>query len=62
MKKISYEFLTLELEKLWSKEFSSEDTIGINEHCDFIISFVESCGWTTEEYISRMMGYYIPGN
>lgn len=54
MTKIPYEILSVEVNKLYTKEFSPEDNQGIIEHCEFIRKFIESCGWTVESYIDRM--------
>lgn len=57
--KISYEILSLELEKLYSASMSipCNDIAKIDEHCQFISDFIEACGWTEEEYISEMFGF-----
>jgi hypothetical protein len=52
--KVPFEILFLEVEKLYQKQFDPSDTISIEEHCDFIRIFIESCGWTSDEYIRRM--------
>jgi hypothetical protein len=51
--KIQYESLFLAVEKLYAKEFDENDVKGINEHCESITDLIESCGWTTEEYLYR---------
>lgn len=57
MKKIPFEQVSLQVEILWKKEFLPNDIIGINEHCDFIRSFIESCGWSIDDYIRVMFGF-----
>lgn len=44
-----------QVEILFSKEFESNDTTGVVEHCDMIRDFIEACGWDVDEYIRRMM-------
>lgn len=51
--KMSYEFVHLQVEKMYAKEFDEKDTTSIEEHCEKIAAFIVSCGWTEEEYIER---------
>lgn len=53
--KVPYEVMALEVEKLYQKEFPDTALTQIEEHCEFIATFIESCGWTTEEYLQRWM-------
>ena len=57
MNKIKFEILSLEVEKLYLKEFEDKDVSGINEHCEFIADFINAAGWTEEEYIRRMFDF-----
>ena len=54
MVKIPYDIVVIQVEKLYTKEFDPSDDNGIAEHCEFIANFVESCGWSVEEYLERM--------
>lgn len=52
--KISYEILSLEVEKLYAREFP-EGTSNrvIEDHCNLISTLIESCGWDITEYLNR---------
>lgn len=52
--KIPFLQLTIEVDKLYSKLFSTSDIKSINLHCEFIVSFINACGWTEDEYISHL--------
>jgi hypothetical protein len=53
MVKIPYFQLSVEVDKLYN--YSLTDDKVIEEHCEFIRQFIESCGWEVEDYISTMM-------
>lgn len=55
--KVPFNQLYMEVEKLYNKEFQPSEIQSINEHCDFIRSFIESCGWDVESYIRSMFGF-----
>ncbi len=55
--KVPFNQLYIEVEKLYAKPFESTNISGINEHCDFIRSFIESCGWDVDSYIRAMFGF-----
>lgn len=57
MNKIPYETVAVGMEKLWSAQFEFDDEQGMSDHCDLLRSFVESCGWSVDDYIRRMMDY-----
>ena len=50
--KIQYEVMAYEVEKLYQKDFPPGDP-AINEHCEFIASFIRACGWDEHEYWER---------
>jgi hypothetical protein len=61
--KINYNIVALEVEKLYQKQLinasnvsdmTSKEVSDINSHCDFIVAFIEACGWTSDDYIRRM--------
>lgn len=60
MKRLPYEAVTLEVEKLY--DFSIVDEKKIEERCILIQEFIESCGWSIEEYTRVMMGFDSPGS
>jgi hypothetical protein len=58
MTKVPYEVLALEVDKLYQKQFPSSSDPDfalkeIEEHCEYIATFIESCGWNLEEYIQE---------
>jgi len=60
MVRVSYHILAENIEKLFQKEISEDDPQAIEDHCIYIDNFIESCGWSTEEYFERWMQE--PGN
>lgn len=58
MKRVPYESVAIEIEKLY--DFSITDEKQIEERCLFIQNFIESCGWTIEDYTRVMMGFDNP--
>lgn len=52
--RIPYEIVSIEVEKLYTKEFLPNDKRGIEEHCKFIQDYIEACGWKIDDYIGRM--------
>lgn len=57
-----YSYVSREMDKLYSKKFSENDLLSINNHCEFIVSFLHACEWTEEEYIEAMLDSDIPFN
>lgn len=55
--KLSYEYVSKEVDKFYQKEFDLNDTQTIDEHCQFIVTFINACGWTEDEYIRAMFGF-----
>jgi hypothetical protein len=55
--KIKYDIVALQVELLYQKDFDPHDIAGINNHCDYIRSFIESCGWVIDDFIREMMGF-----
>lgn len=51
--KISYEIVATEVDKLYQKDFPDGAHKAIEEHCEFISVFIESCGWTVEEFVEE---------
>lgn len=56
MRKLPYEYVVRELDKLYEKQFLESDIDGVNAHCEFIHSFIESCGWSCQEMIEAING------
>jgi hypothetical protein len=55
MKRVSYELVALEMEKLWSVQIDYRNETAMEDHCNLLRGFVESCGWTVDDYVRRMM-------
>lgn len=51
--KVSYEVLALELDKLYPPHYTLKPGETIEQHIMDIHDFIESCGWTTEEYLEE---------
>lgn len=60
MKRVAYETVALQVEKLY--DFSIVDDKKIDERCLLIQEFIESCGWSIEDYIRVMMGFDSPSS
>lgn len=57
MHKQSWEYVSREIDKLYEKEFDSNDTTSIEAHCEFIVEFLHACGWTEQEYFDAYSGF-----
>ncbi len=55
MKRIAYEAVALQVDKLY--DFSITDEKKIDERCILIQTFIESCGWDLDDYTRVMMGF-----
>lgn len=53
MKKVAFEILVVEVEKMYSKTFPEGADRQIEEHCEAIRALIEGAGWTTEEYFQH---------
>jgi len=63
MKQIQFEIVQLEVEKLFEQGIYLTNTNDICNHFDFIRKFIESCGWSYDSYVDKMMGWkYNIGN
>ncbi len=60
MKRLPYETVALQVEKLY--DFSIVDEKKIDERCLLIQEFIESCGWSIEDYTRVMMGFDSPNS
>ena len=57
MSKVSYEILALEVEKMYQKQFTDDTPLStVDAYIESIHTFIESCGWTTAEYLDRWLG------
>jgi hypothetical protein len=50
MKRVAYETVSLQVDKLY--DFSITNEREIEERCDLIREFIESCGWSTDEFFT----------
>lgn len=57
MNKLSFQELEHYVDKLYDVPFDEDEVDKINKHCNYIISFIRSKGWTEEEYIRAMFGF-----
>lgn len=53
MVKIKYEILAIEIDKLYPPHYILKDGETIEQHLAYIDAFIESTGWTSEEYIDE---------
>lgn len=56
--RISFSQLDFQIDQLLLiglKTYSPSQEKQINEYCDFMIDFIQSCGWTIEEYTVQLM-------
>lgn len=51
--KVQYEILALEVDKLYPPYYVLKPGETIEQHLMDIEGFIESCGWTTEEYLEE---------
>lgn len=51
IKRIPFCVVALEVEKLYQKKFPEGDDKAITEHCEYIATFIESCGFSIDEYL-----------
>lgn len=52
--KLSYEYVSRVVDKLYEKEFELDDVEAIEKHCDFIREFINACGWDENELLDAM--------
>jgi hypothetical protein len=62
--KVPYEVMALEVDKLYPPHYDLKPGETIEQHLMDIEAFIESCGWTPEEYleeyIHRSLGELFP--
>ncbi len=51
--RVPYEVMALEVDKLYPPHYELKTGETIEQHLMDIEAFIESCGWTTEEYLSE---------
>jgi hypothetical protein len=55
--KVPFVYLSKQVDELYDKQFSLNDNKGIENHCEFIVAFINAAGWSEEEYIRAMFGF-----
>jgi len=45
------DYLLRETRKLYDKQIDCNDLNAIDKHCEFIATFIKSCGYTEEEFV-----------
>lgn len=55
--RLPFAYLSKEVDKLYEKQFDTNDIKGIEAHCDFIAEYIRACGWSEEDYIRAIMGF-----
>jgi hypothetical protein len=55
--KLPYDYVSLQVDKLYERNFDENNIEGINNHCEFIADFIKACGWDEESFIRAMMGF-----
>lgn len=55
--RIQFEILNIEVDKLYAKKIDSTNNKALEEHCEFIAIFIESCGWSTDDYMRRVFEF-----
>lgn len=53
IKRIPFCVVSLEVEKLYQRKFPVGNEKAITEHCEYISTFIEACGWQIDEYFDR---------
>lgn len=51
--KVAYEVMALEVDKLYPPHYVLKPGETIEQHLMDIEAFIESCGWTTEQYLEE---------
>lgn len=54
--KVQFEIVAFEVEKLYSKNISIDDTKAIDNQVLLIETFIKSCGYGVEEFFSKWFG------
>lgn len=53
--KIPYAILALQVELLYQKKFPENNLKAIEDHCEYIAQYIESCGYSVAEYMELWM-------
>lgn len=51
--KVPFEYVMIEVEKMYPPHYQLKPGETIEQHLMDIEEFIETCGWTTEEFISE---------
>lgn len=55
MKKIPFQQLDFEVDKLYMQEIDLEDESKIDLQVTLIANFIKACGWTEQEYLATLL-------
>lgn len=55
MKRIPFEQVEIQLLKIYNFKETNESKI--DDQCELANAFIESCGWTIEDYTRALMGF-----
>lgn len=56
--KLPYTYVSKQVDILFEKRFEKNQELEINQYCDFIIAYIEACGWSTDDFIEAMWQEY----
>jgi hypothetical protein len=57
--RVPYEIMAVEVDKLYPPYYVLKPGETIEQHLMDIETFIESCGWTTEEYLSEYIHRFV---
>lgn len=57
MKKIQFEILSIEVDKLYDQPIDVTDEVAINEQVELIRQLILSAGWDEESYSRHLFGF-----
>lgn len=55
MNKVPYEIIAVEVDKLYPPIYVLKPNETLDEHLDFIETFITSCGWDMDEFLKEYL-------
>lgn len=52
--RLPYAYVSKQVDMLFERQFDLNQTDDVNAWCDFIIEYIESCGWNINDYVEAM--------
>lgn len=52
--RLPYNYVSRQVDILFERQFELNQVDDINAWCDFIIGYIESCGWNVNDYVEMM--------